>query len=72
MTRYISDRYPSSGLKLAFLNEMEESVAPTDSRRRPDQRLMENAEWDEANVEKVRPTTRQSFLSVGKPPFWAI
>ena len=25
MTRYISDRYPSSGLKLAFLNEMEES-----------------------------------------------
>ena len=35
------------------LNEMEEGVAPTDSRRRPDQRLMENGQWDEANTEKV-------------------
>uniref|UniRef100_A0A915D5G0 Uncharacterized protein n=1 Tax=Ditylenchus dipsaci TaxID=166011 RepID=A0A915D5G0_9BILA len=26
-----------------------ESVAPTDSRRRPDQRLMEKGHWDEAN-----------------------
>lgn len=36
------------------LNEMDESVAPTDSRRRPDQRLMEDGEWDEANRVKVQ------------------
>ena len=30
------------------LNEPEEGVAPTDSRRRPDQRLMEEGRWDEA------------------------
>ena len=35
------------------MNEMEEAVAPTDSRKRPDQRLMEDGLWDEANVEKV-------------------
>jgi hypothetical protein len=29
-------------------------VAPTDSRLRPDQRLMENAMWDESNSEKLR------------------
>lgn len=34
------------------LNEQEEGVAPTDSRLRPDQRLMENGEWDEANKVK--------------------
>ncbi|XP_072106969.1 uncharacterized protein [Mobula birostris] len=36
------------------LNEPEEGVAPTDSRLRPDQRLMENGRWDEANMEKQR------------------
>ncbi|XP_041640686.1 oxysterol-binding protein 1-like isoform X6 [Cheilinus undulatus] len=36
------------------LNEPEEGVAPTDSRRRPDQRLMEDGRWDEANAEKQR------------------
>jgi hypothetical protein len=36
------------------LNEPEEGVAPTDSRLRPDQRLMEEGKWDEANVEKVQ------------------
>lgn len=36
------------------LNEMENNVAPTDSRHRPDQRLMENGDWDESNKEKVR------------------
>ncbi len=35
------------------LNEHEEGVAPTDSRLRPDQRLMEEGLWDEANTEKV-------------------
>uniref|UniRef100_A0A8C6P3Z6 Oxysterol-binding protein n=1 Tax=Nothobranchius furzeri TaxID=105023 RepID=A0A8C6P3Z6_NOTFU len=36
------------------LNEPEEGVAPTDSRLRPDQRLMEAGLWDEANIEKQR------------------
>ena len=34
------------------LNEEEEGVAPTDSRLRKDQRLMEETKWDEANTEK--------------------
>ena len=41
------------------LNEMEEGVPPTDSRRRPDQRLMEEAAWDEANREKLRLEEKQ-------------
>lgn len=36
------------------LNEYEEGVAPSDSRLRPDQRLMENANWNDSNLEKVR------------------
>ncbi len=36
------------------LNEPEDGVAPTDSRLRPDQRLMEAGLWDEANTEKQR------------------
>lgn len=35
------------------LNEWEDGTAPTDSRRRPDQRLMEEGRWDEANKTKV-------------------
>lgn len=31
------------------LNELEPGIAPTDSRLRPDQRLMERGDWDEAN-----------------------
>lgn len=47
------------------LNEPEPGVAPTDSRQRPDQRLMEEGSWDEANQvklqleEKQRATRRQ-------------
>lgn len=47
------------------LNEPEDGVAPTDSRLRPDQRLMEEGNWDEANQvklqleEKQRATRRQ-------------
>ncbi|MEQ2251905.1 Oxysterol-binding protein 2 [Ilyodon furcidens] len=41
------------------LNEPEEGVAPTDSRLRPDQRLMEAGLWDEANIEKQRLEERQ-------------
>lgn len=36
------------------LNEPEDGVAPTDSRLRPDQRLMEAGLWDEANGQKQR------------------
>lgn len=36
------------------LNEPEDGVAPTDSRFRPDQRLMEAGLWDEANIQKQR------------------
>ncbi|XP_029401159.1 oxysterol-binding protein 2 isoform X2 [Mus pahari] len=41
------------------LNEQEEGVAPTDSRLRPDQRLMERGRWDEANTEKQRLEEKQ-------------
>ncbi|KAK2720637.1 oxysterol-binding protein 1-like isoform X2 [Artemia franciscana] len=34
------------------LNELEEGVAPTDSRLRPDQRLMEEGDWDQSNEKK--------------------
>jgi len=36
------------------LNEPDDSVAPTDSRNRPDQRLMEEGNWDAANEVKVQ------------------
>ncbi|KAL1232245.1 hypothetical protein TSPI_01945 [Trichinella spiralis] len=41
------------------LNEEEEGVAPTDSRNRPDQRLMEQGNFDDANVEKIRLEEKQ-------------
>ncbi|XP_058642379.1 oxysterol-binding protein 1 isoform X7 [Onychostoma macrolepis] len=41
------------------LNETEEGIAPTDSRRRPDQRLMEQGRWEEANAEKQRLEEKQ-------------
>jgi hypothetical protein len=54
------------------LNEPDEWVAPTDSRRRPDQRLMEEGEWDEANKrknqleDKQRKRLRQAEAEVEK------
>uniref|UniRef100_A0A672ZPW8 Oxysterol-binding protein n=1 Tax=Sphaeramia orbicularis TaxID=375764 RepID=A0A672ZPW8_9TELE len=50
--------YYFSSLALT-LNEPEEGIAPTDSRRRPDQRLMEDGRWDEANAEKQRLEEKQ-------------
>lgn len=41
------------------LNEPEPNVAPTDTRLRPDQRLMEEAKWDDANKEKLRLEEKQ-------------
>ncbi|XP_055700325.1 oxysterol-binding protein 1 isoform X1 [Phlebotomus papatasi] len=49
-----SDKYYSFTTLACQLNEWEEDVAPTDSRRRPDQRLMEEGKWDDSNSEKVR------------------
>lgn len=34
-------------------------MCPTDSRNRPDQRLMEEGRWDEANTEKLRLEEKQ-------------
>lgn len=49
--------------KLAIeLNEEDESVAPTDSRRRPDQRLMEQGAWDESNKVKSEVEERQRIV----------
>ncbi|KAK2837252.1 hypothetical protein Q5P01_014464 [Channa striata] len=50
--------YYFSALALT-LNEPEEGVGLTDSRLRPDQRLMEEGRWDEANSEKQRLEEKQ-------------
>ncbi|XP_061107322.1 oxysterol-binding protein 1-like isoform X1 [Conger conger] len=50
--------YYFSALALT-LNEPEDGVAPTDSRRRPDQRLMEAGRWEQANAEKQRMEEKQ-------------
>lgn len=49
-----SDKFYNFTTLACQLNEPEEGVAPTDSRRRPDQRLMEDGAWDESNLEKLR------------------
>ena len=52
---------PGSELMYGFsefacgLNEPEEDMAPTDSRLWPDQRIMEQGDFDTANNEKVNP-----------------
>ena len=45
------------------MNEPEDNVAPTDSRLRPDQRMMEETCWDEANEEKLRLEEKQRTVS---------
>jgi len=54
-----ADKFYYFTLLACQLNEMEDDVAPTDARRRPDQRLMENGYFDEANLEKVRLEEKQ-------------
>ncbi|XP_023716745.1 oxysterol-binding protein 1 isoform X7 [Cryptotermes secundus] len=54
-----SDRYYNFTELACQLNEPEAGVAPTDTRNRPDQRLMEDGKWDEANAEKVRLEEKQ-------------
>ncbi|XP_047447848.1 oxysterol-binding protein 2 isoform X3 [Mugil cephalus] len=50
--------YYFSALALT-LNEPEDGVGLTDSRLRPDQKLMEDGRWDEANSEKQRLEEKQ-------------
>lgn len=54
-----SEKYYNFTELASQLNEEEEGVAPSDSRLRPDQRLMENQRWEEANTEKVRLEEKQ-------------
>ena len=54
-----SERYYNFTELACQLNEMEEGLAPTDSRLRPDQRLMEEGKWDDANDEKLRLEEKQ-------------
>lgn len=49
-----NDKYYNFTVLASQLNELEEGIAPTDSRLRSDQRLMEFGLWDEANIEKLR------------------
>lgn len=56
--KYAENMYYFSELALT-LNAPESGTAPTDSRWRPDQRLMENGRWDEANAEKQRLEEKQ-------------
>ncbi len=52
-------KYHNFTLMACQMNEPEEGVAPTDSRLRPDQRMMEIGDWDQANTEKVRLEEKQ-------------
>ena len=54
-----AERYYNFTELACQLNEPEELVAPSDSRLRPDQRLMEDGRWDEANDEKLRLEEKQ-------------
>lgn len=54
-----SEKYYNFTELACQLNEMEEGVSPSDSRLRPDQRMMEEGRWDEANSEKVRLEEKQ-------------
>lgn len=49
-----------SGINLVLmLLNMQEKLPPTDSRLRPDQRYLENGEYEMANSEKLRLEQRQ-------------
>ena len=53
------DKMYNMTLLAVQLNEPEDGVAPTDSRLRSDQRLMEEAKWDEANDVKAKLEDKQ-------------
>lgn len=54
-----SDKYYNFTELACQLNEPEPGVAPTDSRLRSDQRLMEDGRWEESNAEKMRLEKKQ-------------
>jgi len=54
-----SEKYYNFTKFACELNEEEEGVSPSDTRLRPDQRLMEQGHWDDANAEKVRLEEKQ-------------
>ncbi|XP_023322727.1 oxysterol-binding protein 1 [Eurytemora carolleeae] len=54
-----SEKYYNFTRFTCELNELEDGVAPTDTRHRPDQRFMEEGEWDKANEEKLRLEEKQ-------------
>ena len=58
----VETRYNFSSFTCS-LNEMEEGIPITDSRNRPDQRTMENGDFDEANRIKVHCTFDSSAMN---------
>ncbi|CAA9999878.1 unnamed protein product [Nesidiocoris tenuis] len=54
-----SEKFYNFTVLACQLNEKEDGVAPTDSRNRPDQRLMEEGLWDEANTAKIQLEEKQ-------------
>ncbi|CAJ0918506.1 unnamed protein product, partial [Mesorhabditis belari] len=62
---YANPQYDGSSKMYSFsrfaveLNEPEDGVAPTDSRLRPDQRLLEEGRWEEANAKKIEVEDKQ-------------
>lgn len=66
-------KYYNFTLLACQLNEPEPNVAPTDSRNRPDQRLMEEGDWNEANMMKVALEEKQREKrnqSTCEKPLW--
>ena len=56
------------------MNELDHNVAQTDSRFRPDQRLMEEAKWDEADEKKIfledKQRQRLNIMKKEPSPIW--
>jgi hypothetical protein len=53
--------------RLIFLTCKQEKLPPTDSRLRPDQRCLENGEYERANAEKLRLEQRQRQVRLWLP-----
>jgi hypothetical protein len=56
------------------MNELESGIAPTDSRLRPDIRLMEETKWNEADEKKIylenKQRQRLRNCEIEPPPIW--
>ncbi len=56
------------------MNELEPNIAPTDSRLRPDTRLMEESKWNEADEKKIylenKQRQRLKNCENEPPPVW--